>query len=123
MQFHLSRYAYLLESSLLSDAVTLVPKESTETLGLKAIMEGIDNRSDFKAYVQNYRIVHQGTGRGPRREGPAEQGFVRIYLLFLTIYLYSPSYLLSPPIHHTHRLTTAMRCHTVFLAPHADTVT
>jgi hypothetical protein len=82
MQFHLSRYAYLLESSLLSDAVTLVPKESSESLGLKAIMESIDNRADFKAYVQNYRIVHQGSGRGPRREGPAEQGFVRIHYHF-----------------------------------------
>jgi hypothetical protein len=76
MQYHLSRYAYLLESSLLSDAVTLVPKAAEDGPGLKAIMESIDNRADFKAYVQNYRIVHQGSGRGPRREGPAEQGFV-----------------------------------------------
>ncbi|CAG8587370.1 974_t:CDS:2, partial [Acaulospora colombiana] len=68
MQYHLSRYAYLLESSLLSDAVTLVPKAAEDGPGLKSIMESIDNRTDFKAYVQNYRVVHQGMYRGPRRE-------------------------------------------------------
>jgi hypothetical protein len=76
MQFHLSRYAYLLESSLLGDAVTLVPKTPEDGPGLKAIMESIDNRADFKSYVQNYRVAHHGTGTGPRREGPADQGYV-----------------------------------------------
>jgi hypothetical protein len=102
MQFHLSRYAYLLESSLLSDAVTLVPKEASEGLGLKAIMESIDNRSDFKAYVQNYRIVHQGTGRGPRREGPAEQGFVRIPYFLSIVYLSTLPVTSSRPLYTTH---------------------
>ncbi|CCA67488.1 related to GTPase-activating protein beta-chimerin [Serendipita indica DSM 11827] len=60
MQFHLSRYAYLLESSLLSDAVTLVPKDEGDGPGLKSIMESIDNRADFKAFVSNYRVAHQG---------------------------------------------------------------
>jgi Rho GTPase-activating protein RGD1 len=100
MQFHLSRYAYLLESSLLSDAVTLVPKESSEGIGLKAIMESIDNRSDFKAYVQNYRVVHQGSGRGPRRDGPAEQGFVRIPYLF-QLFTYTLPVTSSRPLHTT----------------------
>jgi len=77
MQFHLSKYAYLLESSLLSDAVTLVPKGPEDGPGLKAIMESIDNRTDFKEYVQAYRIAHQGMGRGPHREDPIEMGFVR----------------------------------------------
>ncbi|KAG8832673.1 hypothetical protein FRC17_000892 [Serendipita sp. 399] len=76
MQFHLSKYAYLLESSLLSDAVTLVPKEEGDGPGLKAIMESIDNRADFKTYVQNYRIAHPTMPRGPRRDGPAEQGYL-----------------------------------------------
>lgn len=78
MQFHLSRYAYLLESSLLSDAVTLVPKTPEDGPGLKSIMESIDNRTDFKSYVQNYRVAHHGSGAGPRREGPADQGYVSI---------------------------------------------
>lgn len=43
--------------------------------GLKPIMESIDNRQDFKVYMQNYAIA---TNRptGPRREGPWEEGFV-----------------------------------------------
>lgn len=103
MQFHLSRYAYLLESSLLSDAVTLVPKEQSDGLGLKAIMEGIDNRADFKAYVQNYRVVHQGYSKGPKREGPAELGFVRPRLFHLKKIL-TDNYLVDPycPLHSTH---------------------
>jgi hypothetical protein len=76
MQFHLSKYAYLLESSLLSDAVSLVPKVPEDGPGLKVIMESIDNRADFKDYVQAYRVAHQGTGRGPQREDPVERGFV-----------------------------------------------
>ncbi|KAG8757902.1 hypothetical protein FRC14_001200 [Serendipita sp. 396] len=76
MQFHLSKYAYLLESSLLSDAVTLVPKEEGDGPGLKAIMESIDNRTDFKSYVQNYRIAHPNFPRTPRRDGPPEHGYL-----------------------------------------------
>lgn len=44
-------------------------------LGLKAVFENIDNRSDFKSYMQNYAIA-KGTPRGPRREGPYDQGYV-----------------------------------------------
>lgn len=72
MQFHLSKYAYLLESSLLSDAVSLVPKGPEDGPGLKAIMESIDNRADFKEYVQAYRVANHGMGRGPQREDPIE---------------------------------------------------
>jgi hypothetical protein len=43
--------------------------------GLKGIFEAIDNRTDFKAYMQNY-VVARGTIRGPRRDGPYEEGFV-----------------------------------------------
>lgn len=45
--------------------------------GLKPIIEAIDNKSDFKVYMQNYAIA---TNRqvGPRREGPWEEGFVSI---------------------------------------------
>jgi len=47
-------------------------------LGLKATIETIDNRSDFKTYMQNY-VYARGTAapKGPRREGPPEEGFVR----------------------------------------------
>ena len=39
-------------------------------------MESIDNRADFRVYMQNYAVAHTGP-RGPRREGPWEEGFVR----------------------------------------------
>jgi hypothetical protein len=44
--------------------------------GLKATIESIDNRSDFKVYMQNYAYAHGGIQRGPRRTGPEHEGFV-----------------------------------------------
>ena len=43
--------------------------------GLKATFEAIDNRTDFKSYMQNYAVA-RNIPRGPRREGPYEEGFV-----------------------------------------------
>ena len=50
--------------------------------GMKAIFEAIDNRTDFKSYMQNYAVA-RNTPRGPRREGPFEEGFVSQSLLQL----------------------------------------
>lgn len=105
-QYHLSRYAFLFESIILNDGSTISPTGGIEdgelqifvfknsrtnpTLigpGLKPIMESIDNRQDFKVYMQNYAIA---TNRptGPRREGPWEEGFVRLPVcVFLREYL------------------------------------
>ena len=47
-----------------------------DATGLKTMYEMIDNRADFKIYMQNYAYAHGGAARGPRREGPAEEGFV-----------------------------------------------
>ena len=44
--------------------------------GIKATIESIDNRSDFKVYMQNYAYAHGGAQRGPRRTGPEHEGFV-----------------------------------------------
>jgi hypothetical protein len=44
--------------------------------GIKATIESIDNRSDFKVYMQNYAYAHGGVQRGPRRTGPEHEGFV-----------------------------------------------
>ncbi|WVQ93029.1 hypothetical protein IAU59_000092 [Kwoniella sp. CBS 9459] len=75
-QYHLTRYAFLYESTLVSDGTTLNPMSAAdEGPGLKTIYEGIDNRSDFKSYMQNYAVA-RGTPRGPRREGPYEEGFL-----------------------------------------------
>lgn len=95
-QYHLSRYAFLCESIVLSDGTTLTPPDdsgtssphhcpralmncSTAMSGLKAALEAIDNRSDFKTFMQNYAFAHGGiNNKGPRRDGPREEGFVRL---------------------------------------------
>lgn len=91
----MTRYAFLFESIVLSDGSTLVPVSPEEGkpvqavisipnaalkgTGLKALIESIDNRADFKTYMQNYAYAHGGAPRGPRREGPAEEGFVCVF--------------------------------------------
>jgi hypothetical protein len=46
-------------------------------LGLKATIETIDNRGDFKTYMQNYAFARgSAPSRGLRREGPSDEGFV-----------------------------------------------
>jgi len=46
--------------------------------GLKAIFEAIDNRTDFKSYMQNYAVA-RGSLKGPRRDGPYDEGFVSLF--------------------------------------------
>lgn len=78
-QYHLSRYAYLFESTLLNDALTIAPVNAEEGHGLKGIIESIDAREDFKIFMQQYALAWQMSGqRGPRREGPDEDDFVRL---------------------------------------------
>lgn len=56
--------------------------------GLRATIESIDNRGDFKVYMQNYAYAHGGsTGKGPRRDGPWEEGFVSaLPAVFLNVF-------------------------------------
>lgn len=75
-QYHLTRFAFLYESTAVSDGTVLNPLNAPdEGPGLKAILEGIDNRTDFKSYMQNYTVA-RGQPRGPRREGPYDEGFL-----------------------------------------------
>ncbi|PFH51020.1 hypothetical protein AMATHDRAFT_85386 [Amanita thiersii Skay4041] len=74
-QYHLTRYAFLFESIVLSDGSTLIPSYE-EGLGLKATIETIDNRGDFKTFMQNYVYARGASIKGPRREGPADEGFL-----------------------------------------------
>jgi len=90
-QYHLTRFAFLYESTVVNDGTTLNPMgapdegESPDILygrsahnlgpGLKAIFEAIDNRTDFKSYMQNYAVA-RGSLKGPRRDGPYDEGFV-----------------------------------------------
>ncbi|EPQ31318.1 uncharacterized protein PFL1_06843 [Pseudozyma flocculosa PF-1] len=81
-QYHLARYAFLFESTLLNDGMAISPVGTDPSAatavapGLKAAVEAIDNRADFKSYLQNYQVVHGSSYRGPRREGPYEEGFL-----------------------------------------------
>jgi hypothetical protein len=75
-QYHLTRYAFLFESIVLSDGSTLAPTGIEDGPGIKATIESIDNRSDFKVYMQNYAYAHGGVQRGPRRTGPEHEGFL-----------------------------------------------
>ncbi|KAI0793754.1 GTPase activating protein [Fomes fomentarius] len=75
-QYHLSRYAFLCESIVHSEAIILQPQDDN-LLGLKATMESIDNRADFKVWMQSYVYAHGGSNpRGPRRNGPQDEGFL-----------------------------------------------
>ncbi|KAI0642328.1 GTPase activating protein [Trametes meyenii] len=75
-QYHLARYAFLCESIVHSDATIISPPDENSP-GLKATMESIDNRTDFKTYMQAYIYAHGGTNtRGPRRTGPPDEGFL-----------------------------------------------
>ncbi|KAM5544270.1 hypothetical protein V8D89_001930 [Ganoderma adspersum] len=75
-QYHLSRYAFLCESMVHGEATILQPQEDN-VLGLKATMETIDNRADFKVWMHSYVYAHGGSSnRGPRRNGPQDEGFL-----------------------------------------------
>ncbi|KAI0308828.1 GTPase activating protein [Amylostereum chailletii] len=77
-QYHLTRYAFLFETTMVSDGSTLAPTGSgvEDGPGLKPTIESIDNRADFKVYMQNYAYAHGGVQRGPRRNGPEHEGFL-----------------------------------------------
>ncbi|ORY69440.1 hypothetical protein BCR35DRAFT_269703 [Leucosporidium creatinivorum] len=73
-QYHLSRYAYIFESTIVTDGLTLAPVGGP---GIKALVDAIDVREDFKTYMQQYAVQWQMSGqKGPRREGPQEDGFL-----------------------------------------------
>ncbi|KAF8517885.1 RhoGAP-domain-containing protein [Hysterangium stoloniferum] len=76
LQYHLGRYAFLFESLIQTDGSSLIPLEP-EATGLRGAIDLIDNRADFRVYMQNYAVAHTNTGqRGLRREGPWQEGFV-----------------------------------------------
>jgi hypothetical protein len=50
-------------------------------------IESIDNRSDFKTYMQNYVYARGSVApKGPRREGPPEDGFVSPIQSFIFVF-------------------------------------
>ena len=118
-QYHMARYAYLYESTILADATAVapaLPQDSESALrrtwvdqaltenwlaavGLRAIVETIDNRADFTKYMQNYNAARGPVAaRAPKKDGPYEDGFVSRLVSTRTIVL-------------TDRRNTARRCH------------
>lgn len=75
LQYHLGRYAFLFESTVLNDGTTLSPMGIEDGPGLRPTFQGIDNRNDFRTFMQNYHVAYNGP-RGPRREGPWQEGFL-----------------------------------------------
>ena len=62
--------------------LVLFDNDAVVGMGLKAVMESIDSRSDFKVWMDTYALAHSAQNpRGPRRTGPAEEGYVRSRLL------------------------------------------
>ncbi|POY73436.1 hypothetical protein BMF94_3774 [Rhodotorula taiwanensis] len=88
-QYHLSRYSYLLENTLVNEGLTIAPVAPEDGPGLRTVIESIDLREDFKTYMQQYSLNWQMSGqqRGPRRDGPEEDGFPTM----------SPTTALGPP--------------------------
>ncbi|GAA5985878.1 hypothetical protein JCM11641_005330 [Rhodosporidiobolus odoratus] len=75
-QYHLSRYAYLFESLLVTDGLTISPVSVEDGPGIKSVVDVIDVREDFKLFMQQFVLNWQVSGqRGPRRDGPADEGF------------------------------------------------
>ncbi|KAJ1574162.1 hypothetical protein NDA12_005999 [Ustilago hordei] len=77
-QYHLARYAFLYESTVLNDGMAISPvgSEVAASSGLKRAVERIDNRADFKQYMANYQVAHGRDYKAPRRQGPYEEGFL-----------------------------------------------
>lgn len=105
-QYHMARYAYLFETTLLADGSAILPvTEETGTFpvvpkdivltaisigekaGLKAIVETIDNRNDFKTFMQNFTVA-RGSQRGPSRNVPYDDGSVRNALTWSLLYAF-----------------------------------
>ncbi|GAA6024372.1 hypothetical protein JCM11491_001109 [Sporobolomyces phaffii] len=75
-QYHLSRYAYLFESLLVTDGLTISPVSIEDGPGVQAVVDAIDSREDFKTYMQQYTLNWQMSGqRGPKRDAPSTSSF------------------------------------------------
>lgn len=109
LQYHLSRYAFLYESTILSDGMTVTPvgASAQDGIGLKQAAEAIDNRGDFKTFMQNYHVLHGASYRGPRRQGPWEEGFVSSDGNAAASTTLSPQQSSTAPTSHSHAAATS----------------
>lgn len=83
-QYHLSRYAFTVENLLVNDGLAIMSSDQGDEAsrapeGLRLLVEKIDNASDFRSFMQNYAVTFAASGQKTlRREGPPEEGFVRM---------------------------------------------
>ena len=71
LQYHLMRYAFLYESIVLSDGVSVNPAgDHTSSTGLREAVCSVNNQSDFREYLQSYELAYGRESRGPQRENP-----------------------------------------------------
>ncbi|RIA82502.1 Rho GTPase activation protein [Glomus cerebriforme] len=54
LQYHLARYSYLFENTMMSDALVITPVNEDDGPALRKIVDQINNDADFYAYVQSY---------------------------------------------------------------------
>lgn len=72
-QYHLLRYAQLYEHMLVQDGITIAPASGSEqSPGLRGVIECIDNRDDFKRYMEHFNVAWSQTAKGSK--GPASRG-------------------------------------------------
>ncbi|KAL8279078.1 hypothetical protein RQP46_008536 [Phenoliferia psychrophenolica] len=68
-QYHLSRYAFLFESTLVTDGLTISPVSSEDGPGIKAVVDQINLNEDFKTFMNQFALSWQLSGqRGPKRD-------------------------------------------------------
>ncbi|CAG8585031.1 4608_t:CDS:10, partial [Ambispora gerdemannii] len=54
LRYHLARYSYLFENTMVSDALVISPVNSEDAPSLRKIVEKIDNEADFQSYVVGF---------------------------------------------------------------------
>lgn len=74
LQFQLIRFAFLYESTVLSDGMAVNPlNEKSSTTGLRDAAAAIDNTADFREFLQSYELAHASDFHGPRRHNPYDE--------------------------------------------------
>ncbi|CAG8504023.1 29154_t:CDS:10 [Gigaspora margarita] len=54
LQYHLARYTYLFENTMVSDALVISPANTEDGPSMRKIVEQINNEEDYYSYVQSY---------------------------------------------------------------------
>lgn len=97
LQFQLIRFAFLYESTVLSDGMAVNPlNEKSATTGLRDSASAIDNTADFKDFMQSYELAHANSFKGPRRHNPYDEATLSNLMYQTTLSGPSHGYLEEP---------------------------